>query len=169
VGSGNGLKNSMEEINISKDKMKEIEDSIEKLLSLLEIEGTFEVVVESESINILIETKDTGMVIGYHGEMLDSLQLIFSLMVSKKAGKFLRTSVDVDGYKKNRSDYLEKLAISTKEKALSENKEQILFSLKPWERRIVHLLLQDDSEVDSESRGEGKERVLVIKTKTTDK
>ena len=53
--------------------------------------------------------------------------------------------------------------MQVKEKALSENKEQVLSSLKSWERRIIHLYLQSDEQVTSESEGEGKDRVLVIK------
>ena len=111
-----------------------------------------------------METKDTGMVIGYHGEVLESLQLILSLAVAKKLGRFVRVSIEVDSYKKNRTEYLHNLAEQIKEKALAENKEQVLSSLKSWERRIVHLYLQEVmTQVTSESSGEGKERVLIIK------
>ena len=112
-----------------------------------------------------METKDTGMIIGYHGEILDSLQLVVSLAVAKKLGRFVRISIDVDGYKKNRGDYLEQLAIQIKDKALAENKEQVLLSLKSWERRAIHLFLQNDAQVPSESSGEGRERVLLIRPK----
>lgn len=155
----------MEDKKLTQKEQKLIEDAVEKLLSLLEIEGTFEVQPKDDHLDILLETQDTGMVIGYHGEALDSLQLIFSLIIFKKIGRFLRTSIEVDDYKKNRTEYLEKLAEQTKEKVLAENKEQVLFALKPWERRIVHMYLQSDDKVTSESSGEGKERVLVIKPK----
>jgi spoIIIJ-associated protein len=155
----------MENKKLTQKEQKLVEDAIEKLLSLLEIEGTFEVATKEDHIDVLLETQDTGMVIGYHGEALDSLQLIFSLIISKKIGRFLRTSIEVDDYKKNRTEYLEKLAEQTKEKVLAENKEQPLYSLKPWERRIVHLHLEGDEKVISESSGEGKERFLIIKPK----
>lgn len=155
----------MEELKLSKKELKEIEEAVEKLLSLLEIEGTFELSPKETHLDISLETKDTGMVIGYHGEGLDALQLIFSLIISKKIGRYIRISIEVDDYKKNRTQYLEKLAEQTKAKVLEENKEQALFSLKPWERRIVHLYFQNDEQITAESEGEGKERVLVIKPK----
>lgn len=155
----------MEQKVITKKEFTAIEDVIEKLLSQLEIEGTFEVAPQDDRIDILIETKDSGMIIGYHGEMLESLQLVLSIMISKKINRFFRVSIEVDDYKKNRTEYLESLARTTKEKVLSDNAEQVLYSLKPWERRIIHLILQEDELVTSESRGEGKDRVLVIKPK----
>ena len=103
------------------------------------------------------------MIIGYHGEVLESLQLILSLSVAKKLGRFVRVSIEVDGYKKNRTEYLHNLAEQVKERVLADNQEQVLSSLKSWERRVIHLYLQNDEQVTSESTGEGKDRVLVVK------
>ncbi len=153
----------MEPIKLTSEERKEVEALIEKLFVLLEIEGTFTLEEHEDILDVLMETKDSGMVIGYHGEVLESLQLVLSLAVAKKLGRFVRVSIEVDGYKKNRTEYLHNLAIQVKEKALSENKEQVLSSLKSWERRIVHLYLQSDEQVTSESEGEGKERVLIVR------
>lgn len=142
---------------------KVIKETIKKLFDLLEIDGDFELNQEEEQISVILSTRDTGLVIGYHGEGLESLQLILSMAISKKIGRFIRVSLEIDGYKKNRTEWLEKLAIQTKERVLEENKEIALPNLKPWERRIVHMLLQDNEEVTSESIGEGRDRTLVVK------
>ena len=155
----------MEKIALTDKERKDVEQLIEKLFSLLEIEGTVTLEEHDDVLDIMMETKDTGIVIGYHGEVLESLQLVLSLAIAKKIGRFVRASIEVDGYKKNRTEYLHNLAMQTKEKALSENKEQVLSSLKSWERRIIHVYLQEDDQVTSESSGEGKERVLIIKPK----
>ena len=83
----------------------------------------------------------------------------------KKEENLKESLLEVGDYKKNRTEWLERLALDAKERAISENKEVYLSDLKSWERRVVHLLLQDDKEVISESSGEGKDRVLVIKPK----
>jgi spoIIIJ-associated protein len=153
----------MEKIDLTAKERKDVEELIEKLFSILEIEGTFTLEEQDDILDVMMETQDTGIVIGYHGEVLESLQLILSLAIAKKIGRFVRVSIEVDGYKKNRTEYLHNLAMQVKEKALAENKEQVLSSLKSWERRIIHLYLQSDEQVTSESSGEGKERVLVIK------
>ncbi len=152
-----------EKVALSAKERKDVEQLIEKVFSLLEIEGTFALEENEDNLDVMMETKDTGIVIGYHGEVLESLQLILSLAIAKKLGRFVRVSIEVDGYKKNRTEYLHNLAMQVKEKALAENKEQVLSALKSWERRIIHLYLQSDEQVTSESEGEGKDRVLVIK------
>ncbi len=113
--------------------------------------------------DVVLNTKDSGVVIGYHGEVLESLQLVLSLIISKKLGHFTRVSIDVGDYKKNRTEFLKNLAFQTKEKVLEEKREFSLSDLKSWERRVVHLTLQDDEDVVTESVGEGKDRALIIK------
>jgi spoIIIJ-associated protein len=144
---------------------KKTEKTIKKFFDSLGIDATFEVLEDEETIGVTLETEDTGIIIGYHGETLEALQLVLSLLVAKERGEFKRVSLEVGDYKKNRSEWLERLAADAKERALSENKEIYLSELKSWERRVIHLLLQDDKEVVSESTGEGKDRVLVIKPK----
>jgi len=153
----------MEDKKLTAKELKTIEKIVTKFVKELEIDGAFTVVENGEMVDIMMETKDTGIVIGYHGEILESLQLVLSLTIAKELGRFIRISLEVDGYKKNRIEYLENLAQQVKEKALAENKEQVLMSLKSWERRVIHLALQEDDQVTSESSGEGRERVLLIK------
>lgn len=154
---------------MDKKEIKIIKDTTEKLLKLLDIDGDFEIAEtkdkEGESVEIVLNTKDTGVVIGYHGDTLEGLQLVLSLCVARKLGKFVRISIDVGDYKKNRTDWLKTLGLETKQRVLSEGKEIAIPELKSWERRIVHLLLQGDEEVVSESQGEGRDRVLVVKPK----
>lgn len=135
----------------------------EELLSRLEVSGAATIEAHDDSADIVLETEESGLIIGYHGEILEALQLMISLMASKKIGRFIRVSVEVGDYKKNRTEYLERLAQQTKDRVLDENRPHTLSELKSWERRIVHLALQDDDEVTSESMGEGRDRVLVVK------
>jgi spoIIIJ-associated protein len=145
------------------EKNKKEEKIVKNFLGSLGVTADFELSADDESYDINLTTDDTGIIIGYHGETLEALQLILSLVLSKETGTYKRVSVEVGDYKKNRSEWLEKIALDAKERALSENKEVFLPELKGWERRVIHLLLQDDKEVISESSGEGKDRVLVVK------
>ena len=142
---------------------KKIEKYIQEFLDTLGISGGFEMVETDEEISVTLDTEDSGMIIGYHGETLEAMQLILSLVIAKKLGAFKRVSVEVVDYKKNREEWLRNLAAESREKAISQQREVVLSELKSWERRIIHLILADDKEVVSESSGEGRERVLVIK------
>jgi len=151
---------------MDKKEIKVIKGITEKLLKLLDVEGDFDLLEtkdeDKESIEVVINTKDTGVVIGYHGDTLEGLQLILSLCVARALGRFVRISIDVGDYKKNRTEMLKALVAETKARVLSEGKEIAIPELKSWERRVVHLLLEEDKEVLSESQGEGRDRVLVV-------
>lgn len=142
---------------------KKLEKYIQEFLDILGISAKFQVEQDEEEIRIVLETEDSGMIIGYHGETLEALQLVLALMIAKKEDKFKRVSIEVGDYKKNREEWLTKLAADAKEKAISQQREVRLEELKAWERRIIHLILSDDKDVVSESSGEGRERVLVVK------
>ncbi len=152
-------------LNLTTEQEQVINDLITDFFQHLDINGEFDLMINEGSVDVVLDTPDTGIVIGYHGEILDSLQLLLSMMISKKLGQFVRLSLEVGDYKKNRAAYLEDLAEQIKSKVLSENREYTLPSLKPWERRIVHLHLQNDDSVSTESIGDGKERTLVIRPK----
>ena len=148
---------------MKKTEENKIKSAIEEFFKVLNIDGTFELAFGEDIIDVVLEAKDTSLVIGYHGETLEALQLVLALVVS---GKFIRVSLEVGDYKKKRSEFLKVLATKTKDRVLIEGREISLPELKSWERRVVHLLLQEDKEVVSESVGEGKNRTLVIKPRT---
>lgn len=148
---------------MDKKDLEVIKKTTEKLLDLLQIEAAVSVEEAEEGVSVVLETEESGIVIGHHGETLEALQLVLSLVVAKELGKFTRVALEVGDYRKSREEYLRSIAVSSKEKALSTGEEVPLPMLKSWERRVIHLMFQDDKEVLSESVGEGKERVLVVK------
>jgi len=150
---------------MDKKEKKIIDNTVSELLELLGIDGTFEIKDAEEGVDIILDTKDSGLVIGYHGDTLESLQLVISLCIAKRLDKFVRVSIEVGDYKKNRTEWLKNLAITTKERVISQHQEIALPELKSWERRIVHILLKDDADVVSQSQGEGRDRTLVVSPK----
>ncbi len=148
---------------MTKKDLETIKKTAEKLFGLLQIEGEISVEKAEEGVSVVLETDDSGIVIGHHGETLEALQLVLSLICQKELGEFVRIALEVGDYRKTREEYLKNLAQSSKERALSGDGEVTLPMLKSWERRLIHLMFQDDKEVTSESVGEGRERVLVVK------
>ena len=148
---------------MDKKQKKVISETTEELFKLLGIKGDFQVVEKEDSVDIVLATDEGGIIIGRHGDTLESLQLVLSLCAAKKLGEFKRISLEVGDYKKNRIDWLNVIAKETKERVLSQGAEVAIPELKSWERRVVHLLLEKDEAVISESRGEGRDRVLIVK------
>lgn len=153
---------------MTKAQFEKIQKKTEELLGLLGVKAIVSVAAEGEVAKVNLETDETGMLIGYHGETLEALQLVLSLMLAKTLGEFIRVSLEIGDYRKNREDYLQHLVEQTKERVLAEQQPVPLPNLKSWERRIVHLMLQEDEDVTTESLGEGRERILTIKPKVTD-
>lgn len=150
---------------MEKNKEQIIKETADTLFALLGVAVEVSVEMNGESANIALTTEDTGILIGYHGETLEALQLILSLCVSKQLGEFYRISVEIGEYKKNRTEYLKQLVENIKDQVLAQKQPVTLPNLKAWERREVHMILQDDADVVSESIGEGRERTLTIRLK----
>ncbi|MCL5970383.1 MAG: KH domain-containing protein [Patescibacteria group bacterium] len=85
---------------MDKKEEKIIKETIEEFLKLLTIEASFDFSQKEEGVEIILDTQDTALVIGYHGENLEALQLLLSLIISKKLKRFIRVSVEVEDYKK---------------------------------------------------------------------
>src|SRR5438477_11110887 len=99
---------------MDKTNLETSEKTVKKLFSLLEINSPFTVKAAEDLLEITLEgEEENGILIGYHGETLEALQLITSLCIAKKLGEFHRVSIEIGEYKKNRMDYLESLLNQT--------------------------------------------------------
>lgn len=150
---------------MKKEPVTIIKETAEELLKNLKAEAQIEITEDKENqvYYLQVKTLDPGILIGYHGETLEALQLILSLMVFKKLESWMRIIINVGDYREKREDQLRRLALSISQKVKFTNEAQVVPNLSSSERRIIHLALADDPEVVSESEGEGEERKLVIK------
>lgn len=142
-----------------------IEKKTEELLEMLSLQADVLVEEIEGGSKVSIETEDSSLLIGYHGENLESFQLILVFLVSHELGEFHRITVNVGDYRERREEKLQEMASRAKEEVVETKKEVALSNLTSNDRRIIHLFLQNDEEVYSESVGEGNERQLIIKPK----
>jgi len=143
--------------------LKLIEKVLREILKNLGIEASFKLEEKEGTVFVDIETPTPGILIGHHGRTLSALQRILSLIVYRRLGEWLRIILDIDGYRQKREETLKKIALSAAKKVKFSGQEQELPPMSSGERRIIHLALSEDPEVITESRGEGKERRVVIK------
>lgn len=151
---------------MTKKDLQTIKKISSQLFDLLGVAKPKLAVIEKEDFIYLdVESEDSSLLIGYHGESLASLQLIISLLVYKKLGEWQRIVLDVNGWRGEREEYLEKLALNLAQKVKFSGQPVQLPALPASERRIVHLYLKDHPDVVTYSEGEGRQRRLIIKTK----
>ncbi len=156
----------MEEKNKSRLNRGElIKEETELLLEKAGITGDVEVEEEEDHFKIRINTEENALLIGKHGNTLSSLELVLSLIVAKKVGEFQRLIIEVGGYRQAREEYLRDLANRLREEVVATGSPKTIRGLKPWERRVVHMQITESPDVLSESEGEERDRVLVIKKK----
>ena len=105
---------------------------------------------------------DLAVLIGRHGRTLDALQVMFSLLVSRKLGFRYPVVVDVEGYKSRRQDKVASMAQSAAERAIRTHKSVSLPPINAYERRLVHIALRGNDAVDTHSEGSDPDRHVVI-------
>ena len=105
---------------------------------------------------------DLAVLIGRHGKTLDALQFLVSAITVRTIGFRYPVVIDVEGYKSRQRQKLESIARSSANRAASQHRSVKLRPMTPYERRIVHLALRDDPDVETASEGEGSARHVVI-------
>ena len=109
-----------------------------------------------------ITGNDLAVLIGRHGRTLDALQFLVSAITVRKIGYRFPVIIDVESYKNRQRQKLEALARSSAKKAVAQGRSVKLRPMTPYERRIIHVALRDDSRVDTASEGEGPARHVVV-------
>lgn len=105
---------------------------------------------------------DLAVLIGRHGKTLDALQFVVSAITVRSIGYRYPVVVDVEGYKNRQRQKLESIARSSANKAANQHRSVKLRPMTPYERRIIHIALRDDSRVETASEGEGSARHVVV-------
>lgn len=103
-----------------------------------------------------------AVLIGHHGETLDSLQYLIALTCNRVDGDYYRISLDCGNYREKREATLEGLAKRISEKVKRTGRSQFLEPMNPYERRIIHAVVSDIEGVTSKSRGDEPNRRVVI-------
>lgn len=159
------IKARVKEVELSvEDKAKEF---LKDVLGAMNIEASIDASF-NEADNVLDVTlngKDMGVLIGKRGQTLDSLQYLVSLVVNKGTGEYIRVKVDTENYRERRKLTLENLAKNIAFKVKRTKRSVSLEPMNPYERRIIHSALQNDRYVTTHSEGEEPFRKVVVTLK----
>jgi predicted RNA-binding protein Jag len=136
------------------------------LLQILELMGERPEITtveeDSEGIELAIKGDGSGLLIGRHGQTLDSLEYLVNRILARQVKDAVPITVDTESYRERRRRQLHRMALSMAEETKREHTPVTLDPMPPRDRRIVHLALKDDPLITTRSTGDGFLRVVEI-------
>lgn len=161
-----GVKPARVRVTIKRDRIYEAKNFLREILDSMDMKAEIRVKEENDEIRINLIGPNMGILIGYRGETLDSLQYLVSLVVNKDHDEeYKRVILDTENYRYNRQETLKRLASKMANKVKLSGKTLKLEPMNPYERRVIHSALQNDPNVKTYSEGEEPKRRVVIELK----
>lgn len=140
--------------------------NVKELIEMLNVSATAEISKIDNTYFVDISSEDSSLLIGKQGANLESLQFILAVRLkSQTQSDDFEIFLDIDGWRKQKEQRLEKMASSIAQRVEETGKEEFLYNLKPSERRVIHSYLTGHPTVTTVSEGEGDARYLIIKPK----
>lgn len=146
-----------------------VENHVAQLLQMVGVEaGIIVDIVSVEGKNyvdvkLTVAEKDSGLLIGHAGSRLKSLSAVLNMMLPRTEERY-SILLDINGYREQRAAHIRSMADGAAEEAIALMEPVELEPMSPWERRIVHLALQERTDISTFSEGEeGEDRRVVIK------
>ena len=121
--------------------------------------------IKDQNIEVNIIGEDSGFLIGYRGDVLNSIQTILSSIANKNNNSKIRVILDIENYRNKRKETLENLAVKVSKTVSRTGKSITLEPMGAYERKIIHTKLQDSKYVTTYSVGEEPNRKVVIAKK----
>lgn len=118
--------------------------------------------MREDTLVLLIEGSDLGVVIGRRGETLDSLQVLTGLAANRGEGEYVRVNLDSGNFREKRTKTLEELAVKMAKNAVRTGRSTTLEPMNPYDRRIIHAAVAGVEGAASTSIGEEPNRRVVI-------
>ena len=137
-----------------------------EVFAAMNIEVEINSVADESNVLFDLTGKNLGVLIGKHGQTLDSLQYLVNLVANKhNAPQKLHFILDVENYRQRRAETLQNLAKGVAQQVWRTRKEIKLEPMNRQERRIIHTVLQDNNRVDTHSVGEEPYRCIIVSPK----
>ena len=144
-------------------KVKAAVDYLREVITLMGVENvTFSAVQKGDATIIRLDGEKRGALIGRRGETMESLSYLASLVANRLEGDYIKLGLDVAGYRDKRESDLTALAQRIGAKVRKTGRSFAMEPMNPYERRIIHSAIGKMEGVRSESKGEGRDRRVVI-------
>lgn len=161
-----GTKPAKVKVTKKLDVLDDAKTFLINVLSSMNIKSDIDIKEENDIIKINLKGPNMGLVIGYRGETLDSLQYLVSLVINKNhENPYKKVVLDAENYRHKRAETLIKLAQKTAYKVKKSGRPYKLEPMNPYERRIIHSALQEYTDINTYSEGEEPFRRIIISLK----
>ncbi len=147
----------------AKNKIENFIDNFLRLIS--EKKFNYSIKIQNSKIYIDITGEDAGILIGYRGESMNSLQNIITSVANKDSESRVKILLDIEGYREKRIKVLEELAVKVSKIVLKNGKSITLEPMSAYERKIIHSKLQENELIKTHSIDEEPYRKIVISKK----
>ena len=140
---------------------------LQKIFNAMHIEVVMEKFINKNEgvVTFKLHGSDMGILIGKHGQTLDSLQYLTNLVSNKNSAERIRIVIDIEDYRERRVETLNRLAQRLADKVKRTGERVVLEPMNPHERKIIHVALQNDRRITTLSEGEEPYRRVVIELK----
>lgn len=161
-----GVKPAKIRVSLKYDYINAVKNFLTDVFKTMNIKSDVSITEKDDILNIVLSGENMGIIIGYRGETLDSLQYLVSIVANKCHDiPHKKVILDTENYRSKREGTLKNLAIKTAEKVLKFKKSIKLEPMNPYERRIIHSALSDNESVYTYSQGNDPYRRVVIDLK----
>jgi len=137
-------------------------EALQKIIDLITTDATISIEENFKRIVFNVHGGNSAVLIGKRGQTLEAIQYIVEKIVNKNRKGRVSIHIDVEGYLEKRRISLQRLAVKMAEKVKRTGKSVAIGQMNAYDRRIVHIALQDDNTVRTQSKGEGFLKKLII-------
>ena len=163
--------NELENLGLEVEPAYDVEKVVEEVTSYvqgiiddMDVEGTISSTSNRRSINMQIDTNEPGRIIGYHGKVLKSLQLLAQNYLYNRYSKTFYITINVNDYVEHRAEVLQSYAQKLATRVLEEGRSQMTDPMSSSERKIIHRIISRMEGVTSYSEGDEPNRYVVVDT-----
>ena len=144
--------------------VEEVTNYVQAIIDDMDVEGTISSTSNRRSINMQIDTNEPGRIIGYHGKVLKSLQLLAQNYLYNRYSKTFYITINVNDYVEHRAEVLQSYAQKLATRVLEEGRSQMTDPMSSSERKIIHRIISRMEGVTSYSEGDEPNRYVVVDT-----
>ncbi len=144
--------------------VEEVTNYVQGIIDDMDVEGAISSTSNRRSINMQIDTNEPGRIIGYHGKVLKSLQLLAQNYLYNRYSRTFYITINVNDYVEHRAEVLQSYAQKLATRVLEEERSQVTDPMSSSERKIIHRIISRMEGVTSYSEGDEPNRYVVVDT-----